>query len=438
MSKGWRRIFPVPKIRRKDDLTTDVEGPIESDVGSKSVDVSPIEGSDEPWSYSLQTTCATISQALEVSPPTDDTEAGQLICEVISHENPSPRMGEIIARWHLKHGRIDEALQVSDDYLLEKTASGRLLHDVCLCLAGQRVSAHLDLSDWSRRPECPTAARVLLAVLEMDDERPDRALDALRRNLDQIEDPLSIQMMILIHLERERPEEAAYWIQRLAQTKRAWLENDQHRVRESVVCELAHVDSQAPESPPVELVEQLAIEIQGDENLIPSLVVGQKLEPDDATNRLLSLAIEKAMPELEHPKVVCESLARLALIRQDITAAKQWIHRGLELNPMSVPLAMMLVELPDSPLKSKPDRAASTGVETRDVRVRTHSIPIRRPKQVSLSLASDNVDDVDQDVPESNERFMPWPDQVKLLKAVERANPQWPDLKRIVEQLEAA
>jgi hypothetical protein len=58
----------------------------------------------------------------------------------------------------------------------------------------------------------------------------------------------------------------------------------------------------------------------------------------------LRRAIERALPDLEHEAAACESLASLSMMLADHDAARAWIQRGLQLQPLSSSLAKLAAE----------------------------------------------------------------------------------------------
>ena len=289
---------------------------------------------------------------------------------------------ELAARAHLSAGRPDRAAHIVES-LADPTSSTRLLTSVCHCLCARKAEAQLSLYSWARDHQCPTDARVLLALLQLDDGHTELAIENLQRNLDQIEDPRSIQLMIVIHLLAGRFGEAQSWAVTLRETAPAWTQQDDLA---NWLEALGFADVTTIEKPPARLIDHLALELIAYEASIPSLTVAQNLESDLTNAWLLIHAIKRALPDLEHPIIAIESLARLLLVVDEVDEARRWVQRGLAEHPLSAPLAMLLTEV-----------GPAAGGRTENA-----------------------------------------PDPVEAIRLVAGAHPDWPDLQRLKTRLEAA
>ncbi len=298
------------------------------------------------------------------------------------------------ARALLAEGRVDEALEFAQRQA-PPTSSSRMLLNVCRSLAGRRVEAHLDLLEWSRRSCCPMDARLLLALLQQDESDRAGAILSLNRNLAQIDDPRTIQALILMHLERGDEAAARRWAQRLRGHAVNWTD------RPMVSAWLGAVGLDVAESavePPDALVEQLALELLACESAIPSLEAAARYDRSRPRAMLLLAALESAFERLESPIAACEAMARLALTLDDPARARRWIDTGLDINPLCAPLAILLSQLPSA-------EEASNEAPRR--RPDVHVLPRRR-------------------------------EQIEALDLVIRAHPDWTDLRLARRRLEAA
>lgn len=275
------------------------------------------------------------------------------------------------------------------------TSASRLLINACRTLAGRRVEAQLDLVEWSKRSCCPMDARLMLALLQIDEGDRARAIATLNRNLAQIDDPKTIQAIILIQLERGDAAEAQRWAQRLQNLAINWTD------RPAVSAWLGALGlpcADASAEPPDALVEQLALELLACESIIVSLEAAARYDRSQPRALLLLRALESAFDRLESPGLACEAMARLALTLNDTATARRWIDAGLRINPLCAPLAILLAELP---------AAEEAGDERQDLLAGVHVLPRRS-------------------------------EQIEALDLVIREHPDWSDVRKARRRLEAA
>lgn len=222
------------------------------------------------------------------------------------------------------------------------------------CVTGQAAGAELELHDWHRRDDCPAEARVLLGALLAQRGELDMAAQVLRKrgeNDHVADDPSMTSLLISVLTALDMPEAARKAVNRLYHTYghedavRDWLV----RMQSPGVNELpphAHV-----------VVERLANELADQPQVIPSLVVAQKLEPDDRTIQLLRLAIvtiSRTVTDHDLSLTLCQAMAELALLEHDTADARRWAHRGLEINPYHAPLALVLARIDDDTSVGRP------------------------------------------------------------------------------------
>lgn len=298
------------------------------------------------------------------------------------------------ARALLAQGDVEGAVELAER-LTTPTSSSRLLSNVCRALAGRRVEAQLDLVDWSKRACCPIDARLLLALLQIEEGDRARAIASLNRNLAQIDDPRTIQAIILIQLERGDAAEASRWADRLRSLAVNWTD----RPAISGWLSLLGLDpGEVSAEPPDTLVEQLALELLACESVIVSLEAAARYDRSRPRALLLMRALESAFDRLEAPVPACEAMARLALTLDDTAGARRWIDTGLKLNPLCAPLAILLAELPA--VEDEIQRAC-------DAKAIVHVLPHRH-------------------------------EQLEALDVVMAAHPEWSDVRKARRRLEAA
>ena len=251
------------------------------------------------------------------------------------------RLSEQLARLRLTEHDPETALRIIEG-CRTRPASLRLLRAVCLWLTGQRIETHLDLHRWSAKASAPLDARLLLALIEWRLGDAERSIQALHQNLRHLEDPRTLEALILIDLLNDRPDRAETWAQRLRR--------------------VSHMGAGAPEVDPMlrslglpglteeaeptdEQAANLAMELICFEPAIDVLVAAQQRCLHTPTARQLAPAIERALPDLGDASAAMLALARLSLLQGQSSEARRWAERGLAENPMSAPLTIMLREL---------------------------------------------------------------------------------------------
>lgn len=218
------------------------------------------------------------------------------------------------------------------------------------CRDGGRAAAELDLYAWRREPDCPGAARVLLASLLARRGEREAAREVLSESLPaevEATPPAVLQMLVAL-LTAEGLDDAA---NRFAQLLRRCDRGDADARRWLGVMAL---DGRGEEeaAPSTGDPQTLAIQLVEQPWLIASLVYAQKHEPHQASIALLREALVHAEPRLgftDHHVPVCLALAELALLADDAADARRWAQRGLVLDPYSAPLAMVLNQASDAP-----------------------------------------------------------------------------------------
>ncbi len=248
------------------------------------------------------------------------------------------RLAEPLARLRLAQGDPETALRVID-------ASGdipsslRMLRVVCLLMAGARAEVDLDLHRWAQKSSAPLDCRLLLALLERHRD-PEAALRSLQRNLKHLEDPRTLQTLLLLAVLRQRPQQAEQWAGRLRRCGRG-----DPLVTDMLLQSLGLTALRSDAEPTADQVHALAMELIAFEPSIDVLTEAQRLRPDAFTVRLLRRAIEQATPDLAETAEALRALARLAMLEGDLVAARRFVERALAHNPMSAELALLLQQL---------------------------------------------------------------------------------------------
>ena len=222
-----------------------------------------------------------------------------------------PHLCDRIARLRLMQGDSETALRIIESCIWQ-SASLRLLRSICLVSLGRRHEAHLDLQAWSRRAAAPLRARQLLALLDCTIGDEQSAIQALQRNLRQLEDPATLSTLALIGMAQGRFEWVGRWIERL----NAVVTHD--RSADLMELAMSTIDRPAAGHPAQAALERriamLAGELAANEQVIPVLVESQRLQPDAEAIALLVAGIEHALPRFEQPEAAIQALEALQAI----------------------------------------------------------------------------------------------------------------------------
>jgi tetratricopeptide (TPR) repeat protein len=261
------------------------------------------------------------------------------------------RLAEPLARLRLAQGDPETALRIieSCDTL---PASLRMLRAACNLFLGARGEADIDLHRWSARASAPLDARLLLGLLEWR-LNPDDAVSTLKQNLKHLEDPRTLQALMLVCLHRGRREQADAWAERL-RTGCAGLGAGATGTTDLMLRSLTMPGVRRDEQPTADQVNALAMELITFEPAIGTLAAAQCRRTHPPTVNLLRRAIEQALPDLCDRAAALQALARLAILAGDLEAARDFTQQGLEENPMSATLSMLLQELTEHAPPSGP------------------------------------------------------------------------------------
>jgi tetratricopeptide (TPR) repeat protein len=212
-------------------------------------------------------------------------------------------------------------------------------HDYLLAIArygsGDATGAHLDLIELDRREDCPTAARVLLALLELDRGESDRALETLRRNLARGADAMTCQAMVLMELTERLPDEATQAAGFLGHA----FELDGFCSRWLKSLSLAG-SADLPQAPSA-LSRQMGEALLSRQHVIPTLMLGQKHRPHRGRINQLREALSLIVQRLDDVEKGYGCLGELALLADDAEDARRWVRLGLSSFPYSAKLALL-------------------------------------------------------------------------------------------------
>jgi tetratricopeptide (TPR) repeat protein len=264
------------------------------------------------------------------------------------------RLAEPLARLRLAQGDPETALRVIEG-CRTLPASMRLLRATCNLFLGARAEADLDLHRWSARASAPLDARLMLGLLQWR-RNDDDAVRTLQRNLRHLEDPRTLQALLLVCLHRGRYEQARAWARRL-RTGCAGAGRSATGSIDLMLRSLGMAGVHPDEKPTPEQVNALAMELITFEPAIETLTAAQCRRTHPPTVRLIRQAIEQALPDLCDPAEALHALARLSILEGDREAALDLARRGLDENPMSAALALLLRELSETTPPGEPAAA---------------------------------------------------------------------------------
>ncbi len=291
--------------------------------------------------------CVSLERALRQG---DHAEAQRAIERGLSINPTFSRLTELRAWYHLDRGQADRALALleSDEPCSPRC---RLLKQLVRMRTGQKALAHLALNAWAREDDCPDAARVLLATLDLEAGRTRDAQSVLTKRPELASHPLACQLLVLIELSQDSPHAA-----RRAATillRRFGRQEHAHRFVAGLGL-AARVDEAEL---PIEMIDRLAEELADRPEVIPSLTAAQRCRPDRLRIELLRRAIARVVDDLPEPIEAIESLAGLAELAGANDDAVRWARRGLKLSPLNATLALLIDRSQASPSAEQTDEA---------------------------------------------------------------------------------
>jgi hypothetical protein len=301
--------------------------------GGSAVDAS--SGDPPPTADELRQRARALADAIDQAMASDRwAQAERLARSAPRLVRYSSRLTEQLARLRLAQGEAETALHLVDG-AARQPDSMRLLRATCLVQLGRKHEAHADLLCWSRKSTAPLDARLLLAMLEWEAGDEDAAVTALLRNLRQIEDPRTIELLLLVAAARRREDQAHACAERVQQCTSL---GPRPPHLDLLVRSLGIRTHDVPHEPTEEQIFTLAMELVSHEHVLPSLVTALEIERHEQHARLLHAALERILDELSDRTRGFECLARTAFVTDDRATAKDWTKRGLEENPLSAAL----------------------------------------------------------------------------------------------------
>ena len=216
------------------------------------------------------------------------------------------------------------------------------------CVTGQVAAAELELYDWQRHEQCPTAGRVLLAALLARRDRCEDALAVLPRpgQLETDNDALAAETLVSLLVGAGLNDTAARVVRQI---------HDDLGQKADVVEWLRLMQMPgSDELPPLSeaTVDHLAAELLCRPEVIASLVRAQQIEPDAAAVALLRQALGRMALHVfdqERKLMICQAMSTLSQLAEDRDDARRWARHGLQFNPYSAPLALTLSQVSEDP-----------------------------------------------------------------------------------------
>lgn len=224
----------------------------------------------------------------------------------------------------------------------------RLARLAAWCEEGRLDAAELELHDWRREAHCPPASMLLLASLLARRGADDDALTILRRSRRQGADDPAGAMLITALLAADGRTDSA----RDALLDLFHRHGDDPLVATWIRAIELPGTAELPAAPDAQ-IERLATELLHRPAIVPTLVAAQKARPVATDIALLRQSIAQMLQsaERENPDLdrlsLCQALAELALLAEDLDDARRWAQRGLRINPFAAPLALVLARIPD-------------------------------------------------------------------------------------------
>lgn len=270
-----------------------------------------------------------------------DLQAAEQHIEHAADLSPShPEVVEISTRLAMQRGAPEQAIG-----LLERLAKPSPRHRLLLQLArlqtGQRALAHLDLQQWSHRPNFPPNARVLLAWLDWQAGSIESARRAIRLAGDQGSDPDLLRLRMLIELDDGNHAAARRTGGKLG------LQYAGDPLTNRFLASFQRPQSADGLQVSIQMIEELSFQLGHDPRLIDTLIAAQRIKPSPERIELLRRAIGRIADDLNGNVSICEAMAELASLAGDEDDARRWARRGLKQRPYSAKLAMLLDRLGD-------------------------------------------------------------------------------------------
>ena len=256
----------------------------------------------------------------------------------------APTVLERVARMHYTLGDMQRALDVIDG-AAEQTAALTVLRACCLLRAGQMREALATLEQCGRTATAPIAARLLHALLLMEDAADAaEGIALLRSNIALAEDHASHAALICGLIARKRPGEARAELTRLLECGHLGMQWPSPLLfARSFGIPESCIDTR-PASADVEI---LANELICNESIIDALLAAQEIEPNHDTLTLLQRALLRCGSQLRDPAMAIAAHVRITRLLGDDAAARRWLTVGMRQHPMSLALRSLADDLPE-------------------------------------------------------------------------------------------
>ncbi len=262
---------------------------------------------------------------------------------------------ERVARMHDVRGEWDRALDVIDA-ADQPTASLLLLRACCLVRLGRIHEALSQLASQTQTTTSPLAARLLYALLLLDQGDTRDAIALLRQNVTLCEDHHTSVSLVCALIASERFHDARIALDRMLADRPysdLW-PNAIHFARSFGIPE-CHID----ETPTAADVETLAAELAANERVTTILIESQKIRPTQTTLILLQRALRRVAPQLSNPVTCVVAQAEIEMLLNDIPAARRLLDAGLRDHPMSLSLRSLRDRLQASHQAGRTPRIAA-------------------------------------------------------------------------------
>jgi len=241
---------------------------------------------------------------------------------------------ERVARMHDARGEWDRALEVVDA-AEQQTASLALLRACCLVRLGRIHEALDHLSSQTQTTTSPLAARLLYALLHLDQGDTRDAIALLRQNATLCDDHHTQAALACALIAAGRPHDARIALDRMLAGRLhsdLWPGAVQFGRSFGIPeCDISD-DSTAAD------VETLATELTANESVIPTLIASQKLRANRTTLVLLQRSLRRCASQLADPVACIVARVEIEMLLGDTASAHRLIETGLRDHPMSLPL----------------------------------------------------------------------------------------------------
>lgn len=248
-----------------------------------------------------------------------------------------PHLAERLARARLAQGQAEAALQIIDGIrggISALPSSLRMLRATALLEADRLPEAHDQLRSCLQEAGDPPGASELLTLLDAE-SAPDGESVPATGGAGRVRASL-IPLLLRRSPGRDAQRDIAAGLLGRMRLGIAGLE------AETLLPLLGEERNEAGMD---RLVDLLAIELVTAEETLPALIEAQHTELHPPTAACLAAAVEQRLEEFEDPAAAAAHAARLLLLLDESERARALVRRGLAINPLSAPLALLADEL---------------------------------------------------------------------------------------------